>query len=52
MQRATLSRLAVTPLLVAPLLIAPVARATDGVFEINRACVGTGCSPGDTPGCP
>ena len=32
--------------------VAPSADAADGAFEINQACVATGCVPGDTPGFP
>lgn len=33
-------------------LVVHPASATDGVREINQACVATGCFPGDTPGFP
>ena len=37
----------------ANLALAPVARAGDGVLEINQACAeGDGCFPGDGPGLP
>jgi len=35
-----------------PLLVAAAALASDGVLEINGACVNTGCFPGDSPGLP
>jgi hypothetical protein len=34
------------------LLVASVATASDGAFEINAACIATGCFPGDAPGLP
>lgn len=38
--------------LLAALSAAPAARASDGALEIHRACVATGCFPGDSPGFP
>lgn len=49
---ARFSRLTRFAVLLSPWLLAVPAWAFDGVREINPACVGTGCFPGDTPGYP
>lgn len=52
MERNRTKRMAIVTAVAVAISLAAAARAADGVFEINQACVWTGCFPGDAPGFP